>query len=230
VAHLTGAETALLSAVVGGGIALASSWLTQRNAARNARSDARSLAIQETLAAADDLLSKKSGPGMATTRTGTGRCPDSGTRTLIGRGDGLGVELNTATTQAWPCYLPNQRLRVWAILGRSSPRARITITRARMNAAIIATMATAGLTVMTARSAGPIAGLEPSPCRQIIVRQCVHQRLNDRGIRVRFACRKLEEVAQHFEFKHGTALGSDFPVRRKRNDQGQHRCNCRYDR
>jgi hypothetical protein len=56
VSHLTGAETALLSAAVGGGIALVSNWLGQRTAARSARADARSLAIQETLAAADDLL------------------------------------------------------------------------------------------------------------------------------------------------------------------------------
>jgi hypothetical protein len=56
VSHLTGAETALLSAGVGGGIALLSNWLGQRTAARNARADARSLATQETLAAADDLL------------------------------------------------------------------------------------------------------------------------------------------------------------------------------
>lgn len=54
--HLTGAETALLSVSVGGGIALLSNWLGQRTAARSARADARSLAIQETLAAADDLL------------------------------------------------------------------------------------------------------------------------------------------------------------------------------
>jgi hypothetical protein len=64
VPHLTGDETTLLAAVVGGGIAVVSTWLAQRMTARNARADARSLAIQETLAAADDLLS-----GVANFRT-----------------------------------------------------------------------------------------------------------------------------------------------------------------